>query len=242
LIKTVKFKNPTYLGDPRNTVKIFNDKEVDELVLLDTTATLEKKKPNFDLILEIVSEAFMPVAYGGGIRNLEDAKRILSLGVEKIVINTYAVENPSFITEAARQFGSSSVVVCIDVKTRFFGKPTVYIKSGCKSTHIDPVDHAMHMEQRGAGELIINSIDRDGTMSGYDLKLIRMVSSRVSIPVVACGGAGIVKHLGEAVKQAGASAVAAGSLFVYHGRHRAVLINFPEQQLLQDIFSHETLI
>jgi len=241
LVKTVKFKNPTYLGDPRNTVKIFNDKEVDELVLLDITATLEKKKPNFDLIFEIVSEAFMPVAYGGGIRNLEDAKRILSLGVEKIVINTYTVENPSFVTEAARHFGSSSVVVCIDVKKRLFGKSTVHINSGRKSTHIDPVFHAIHMEQLGAGELIVNSIDRDGTMSGYDLELIRMISSSVNIPTVACGGAGTTEHLGAAVKQAGASAVAAGSLFVFHGKHRAVLINFPEQQTLREILVHESL-
>jgi cyclase len=242
LIKTVKFKNPKYLGDPCNTVKIFNDKEVDELVILDTTATLEKKNPSFNLIFEIVSEAFMPVAYGGGIRNLEAANRILSLGVEKIVINTYAVENPSFVTEAARRFGSSSVVVCIDAKTNFFGKSTVHIKSGRKSTHIDPVDHAIHMEQLGAGELIVNSIDRDGTMSGYDLELIRMISSQVHIPVIACGGAGTAEHLGEAVHQAGASAVAAGSLFVFHGRHRAVLINFPEQQTLREIFTHKTAI
>ena len=241
LVKTVKFKNPTYLGDPRNTVKIFNDKEVDELVLLDTTITLEKKKPNFDLIFEIVSEAFMPVAYGGGIRNLDDAKRILSLGVEKIVINSYAVEHPAFVTEAARQFGSSSVVVCIDVKKRLFGKSTVHIHSGRKSTPIDPVDHAIHMEQLGAGELIVNSIDRDGTMSGYDLEIIRMISSKVTIPVIACGGAGTVEHLGAAVKQAGASAVAAGSLFVFHGKHRAVLINFPEQQALREIFIHGPL-
>ena len=242
LVKTVKFKNPTYLGDPRNTVKIFNDKEVDELVLLDITATSEKKRPNFDLIFEIVSEAFMPIAYGGGIRNLEDAKHILSLGVEKIVINTYTVENPSFVTEAARQFGSSSVVVCIDVKKRLFGKSTVHINSGRKSTHIDPLDHAIHMEQLGAGELIVNSIDRDGTMCGYDLELIRMISSKVNIPVIACGGAGAVEHLGAAVKQAGASAVAAGSLFVFHGRHRAVLINFPEQQTLRELFTHQSLI
>lgn len=236
LVKTLKFKDPKYLGDPRNTVKIFNEKEVDELVLLDINATPEGKRPQFDLVREIVSEAFMPVAYGGGIRTIEDAREMLALGVEKIVINSYAVENPGFIREAADIFGSQSVVVCIDVKKTLFGKYEVFTHGGKKGTKLDPVTIAQRMEQMGAGEIVINSIDRDGTMTGYDLDLIKSVTDVVRVPVIACGGAGNVEHFGEAVNKGGASAVAAGSMFVFQGKHRAVLISFPEQQALKQVF------
>ena len=237
LVKTIRFRDPKYLGDPRNTVKIFNEKEVDELVLLDITATPESKPPDFELVREIVSEAFMPVAYGGGIRTVEDARKMLGLGVEKIVVNSYAAENPEFIREAADVFGSQSVVVCIDVKKSLFGKYEVFVNGGRKGTKQDPVEYAKRMERFGAGELVVNSIDRDGTMSGYDLELVKSVTGAVRVPVIACGGAGKVDDFGEAVRRGGASAVAAGSMFVFQGKHRAVLISFPEQAELKRVFA-----
>jgi imidazole glycerol-phosphate synthase subunit HisF len=237
LVKTVKFKNPTYLGDPINVVKIFNDKEVDELVFLDITATVERKGPPFKLLSEIASECFMPLAYGGGIRTLEDIRTILSVGVEKIAINSYAVENPNFIRAVADLFGSQSIVVSIDVKKSLFGKYELFSHSGTKKTGLDPIKFAVEMERLGAGELLLNSIDRDGMMQGYDLELIKKVADSVNIPVVACGGAHTINDLGDAVKKGGASAVAAGSMFVFHGPHRAVLISYPTPQELKTVFA-----
>lgn len=236
LVKTVKFKDARYLGDPINIVRIFNDKEVDELVLLDITATVERRKPPVELIARVTGECFMPLGYGGGVRDLEDIRQILSLGVEKIILNSYAVENPSFVQAAASQVGSQSIVVSLDVKKSLLGKYEVYTHSGTKATGLDPVRFATQMEAAGAGELLVSSIDRDGTMQGYDLELIRRVSDAVSIPVIACGGAGKVEDLGLAVKKGGAAAVSAGSMFVFQGRHRAVLINFPTQRELRDVF------
>jgi cyclase len=237
LVKTIKFKNPIYVGDPRNTVKIFNEKEVDELFILDISATVEKQNPQFDLIREIVSEAFMPVAYGGGIRNTDDAKSLFALGLEKIVVNTYAVENPAFIQESANLFGSQSVVVCIDAKRGFLGNYEIYTYSGQKGVKLNPVKFARQIEEMGAGELVVNSIDRDGTKIGYDLDLIKSVTRAVNIPVIALGGAGKVEDFREAVLEGGASAVAAGSLFVFQGKHSAVLISYPEQAVLKKIFT-----
>jgi len=236
LVKTVKFKDAKYLGDPINIVKIFNDKEVDELVFLDITATLEGKEPPYELLEDIVSEAFMPFGYGGGIKRLDQVKRILGLGVEKVVINTQSVENPRFISEVAAMVGSQSVLVSMDVKKNFWGKYEIYSRSGTKSTSLDPVSFAVEMEKDGAGELIINSIDRDGTMKGYDLDLIKAITSEVSIPVVACGGAKNVHDLAEAVDKGGASAAGAGSMFVFHGPHRAVLISYPRNEDLKKAF------
>lgn len=233
LVKTTRFKDPTYVGDPRNAVRIFNEREVDELVILDITATPENHPPKFDLIREIVSEAFMPVAYGGGIRSLEDARRILALGVEKIVIGAYAVENPEFIREASAVLGSQSVLACIDVKRGLFGKYEVYTHSGRKRTGLNPVEFARQMERTGAGEIVVNSIDRDGAMSGFDLEIVKSISSAVSVPVIASGGAGKIEHFREAIDTGGASAVAVGSLFVFQGRHRAVLISYPDQATLR---------
>ena len=233
LVKTVRFKEPRYLGDPRNAVKIFNDKEVDELTLLDITATPEGREPNYDLIREIANEAFMPVAYGGGITNAAQARRILNMGVEKVVVNSIAFENPDVITEMADRFGSQSVVASIDARKTLLGRYEVMTRSGTLKQRVDPVLAAQTMEAKGAGEILINAIDRDGTMTGYDLNLIRQVAQSVSIPVVACGGAGSVQDMAQAVREAGASAVAAGSLFVYHGKHRAVLITYPDPQLLR---------
>lgn len=234
LVKTVKFKDPKYLGDPINIVRIFNDKEVDELVFLDITATVENRKPPFELVERIASECFMPLCYGGGVRSLEDMKALFTLGIEKVAVNSYAVENPAFIQAAADLFGSQSVIVSIDVKRNRRGRYEVFTHSGKKATGLDPVKFAAEMEEQGAGELLLSSIDRDGTMRGYDIELIRQVSGAVSIPVVACGGAAKVQDLVAAVKQGGASAAAAGSMFVFQGPHRAVLITYPTYQELQE--------
>ena len=235
LVKTVKFKDPKYVGDPRNAVKIFNEKEVDELVILDIKATPEETRPQFEIVREIVSEAYMPVAYGGGIRSVEDARTMLQLGVEKVVMNTAAVEDVTLVRNAAQEFGSQSVVVCMDVKRSFTGRYELYTHGGRKNTKLDPVTFAKRMEDTGAGEIIVNSIDRDGTMVGYDLELTRSITSVVRIPVIACGGAGKLDDFRCAVSEGGASAVAAGSLFVFHGKHRAVLINYPVQ-MIREVF------
>jgi len=235
LVKTIKFKDPTYVGDPINAVRIYNTKEVDELVFLDTTATKENKKPNIELILKIANECFMPFAYGGGIRDSETVKKIFNLGAEKVVINTKAIENPEFIGEISKIYGNQSIVVSIDVKRNLFGKYEVFSHSKGKSTGLDPVEFAVKMEKMGAGEIFLNSVDRDGTMEGYDVGLIKSVSSAINIPIIACGGAGKIEDFGDAVKIGGASAVAAGSMVVFHGRRRAVLINFPTREELEEI-------
>lgn len=237
LVKTIRFKDPTYLGDPINIVKIFNEKEVDELIFLDITATVESRRPPFELLEKIASECFMPLGYGGGIRRMEEVRTLLSLGVEKICINTHAVEEPSFVRQAADFAGSQSVVVSIDVKKNRLGRYEVFTHSGKRASGLDPIRFAQEMETQGAGELLLNSIDRDGTMQGYDLGLIRQVTRAVSIPLVVCGGAGGVQDLVDAVMVGGASAAAAGSMFVFQGRHRAVLISYPTPQVLQEAFS-----
>jgi len=230
LVKTVKFKHPKYVGDPINAVKIFNDKEVDELIFLDIEATVEGRRPPIKLISEIASECFMPLSYGGGLNDLDDIKAIFNLGVEKVIINSYAVENPHFINEASKLYGNQSIVVAIDVRKNSAGKYEIFTRGGGKKTGLDPVQHAMEMERLGAGEIFLNSIDRDGTMEGYDIDLIKKVTESVSIPVIACGGAGKISDFVDAVKKGGASAAAIGSLFVFHGKHRAVLINYPEKE------------
>ncbi|MBI5526066.1 MAG: imidazole glycerol phosphate synthase subunit HisF [Deltaproteobacteria bacterium] len=236
LVKTVGFDDPTYVGDPRNAVKIFNDKEVDELLLLDIGATSEGRSPRLELIEEIVSEAFMPVAYGGGIRSVDDAREVLALGVEKVVIGTAAVENEGVVRGTAAMFGSQSVLVCIDVKKKRFGGCEVFVRAGRKATGLEPVEFAKRMADLGAGEIIVNSVDRDGTMQGYDIALTKSVARAVEVPVVACGGAGSLDDIARVVKEGAASAAAAGSMFVFHGRHRAVLISYPEQGDLRSAF------
>lgn len=236
LIKTRKFRNPTYLGDPVNIVRIFNDKEVDELILLDVGATVEGKKPPFELLSKTVDECFMPIGYGGGIRDISDVKRILNLGVEKVSINSYAVENPTFVRSVADLFGSQSVIVSIDVKKDFTGRYHVCTHGGRRRTGLDPAKFAVKMEAMGAGELFLTCIDRDGTMEGYSIDLIKSVANAVSIPLVACGGAGNVNDLAAAVMTGGASAAAAGSMFVFQGRHRAVLISYPSAHELEQVF------
>jgi cyclase len=235
LVKTVKFKDPGYIGDPINAIRIYNEKEVDELIFLDITATLEKRPPPFKVLSEIASECFMPVTYGGGVRDVETIRQILSLGIEKVAINSYAVENPDFVRAAADRFGSSTIVVSIDVRKKIFGRYEVVSHSGRKGTGLDPVEFASRMEELGAGEILLTSVDRDGTQEGYDIELIKSVSSAVGVPVIACGGAGKIEDFGLAAKEGGASACAAGSMVVYFGRNRAVLITFPERDKLEAV-------
>ena len=236
LVKTVKFGKSTYIGDPINAVKLFNDKGVDELVFLDIDASKEKRGPNFELIKNIATECFMPLGYGGGISTLEDIKQLFSIGVEKVILNSAALKDTQLISKAAQIFGGQSIVVSIDVNKNLFGKYLVYSHS--KAAHNKTNLHAYikEVESAGAGELIINAVDKDGVMEGYDLKLIEQVAQTVSVPVVACGGAGTVMDFKKAVI-AGASGVAAGSVFIYHGPHRAVLINYPTQKELKQILA-----
>ncbi len=227
LVKTVRFKSPTYVGDPINAVRIFNDKEVDELILLDIDASRKQRPPNFQLISEIASECFMPLAYGGGVSNIEQIGQLFRLGVEKVSLNTAAFSNPKLVREASSRYGNQSITVTIDVKKGLFGKPGAYYYGGAKKSGYTPVDAARMMEDQGAGELLVNSIDRDGTFSGYDLETLAEISSSVEIPVIALGGAARIEHFSEAITQGHADAVAAGSMFVFHGKHRAVLISYP---------------
>ena len=231
LVKTVNFKNPTYIGDPINAIRIFNEKGVDELVVLDRTATAQKKKPPMELLAKIAKECFMPLAYGGGIRTIEEMREILGLGIEKVIINSYAAENPAFIRQAAEAFGSQSIVVSMDAKQDASGAYELFTHGGARATGLNPVDFSRTAAELGAGEIFLNSIDRDGAMSGYDLELIEKVSRSVTIPVVACGGAGTIEDFKRAV-DAGASAAAAASMFVFYGKNRAVLINYPDEKEL----------
>lgn len=233
-MKTIQFKSPKYVGDPINAIKIFNEKEVDELIFLDITATLEKKGPNISKISEIVSECFMPLGYGGGIRNVKDIREIFSLGVEKAIINSFSLENPNFITDAANIFGSQSVVVSIDVKMNRSGEYEVFSYSGKKVADPNPVSYAITMAKLGAGEIFLNSVDNDGEMKGFDLKLIEAITKVVPVPVIVCGGAGKLNDI-ESAFNAGASAVAAGSMFVFYGKNRAVLINYPTREELNKV-------
>jgi cyclase len=236
LVKTVKFKNRVYVGDPINTVKIFNDKEVDELAIVDIDASLKGQEPDYDYIEKLASQCFMPLAFGGGIQTPQQARRLLALGVEKVILNTAAASNPKLISELAEETGSQSVVVSIDVKKNWLGKYEVRSAGGTRSTDLEPVAYAAEAVRHGAGEILINSIDRDGTQSGYDLDLIKKVTAAINVPVIACGGAHSIADFTAAI-QGGASAVAAGSMFVFTGPHRAVLINFPKRSDLERALS-----
>lgn len=228
LVKTVGFQNPRYLGDPINAVRIFNDKEVDELVLLDIQASRLGSPIDFGIVEQIVSEAFVPVAYGGGVRSVDDARRLMAIGVEKLVLNTAAVERPALIDELSGVYGASTVVVAIDARKKW-RRYQVVTGGGASNSGLDPVEWAREAQRRGAGEMFVNSVDADGSMEGYDLDLVRSVASAVTVPVIACGGAASIEDFVRATREAGAAACAAGSMFVYQGRHRAVLISFPTQ-------------
>jgi len=233
LYKGVRFKDHIYVGDPINIVKIFNDKEVDELILLDFEASIKNKPIDFAYLEEVVSEAFMPIGYGGGVNTIDDAKKIFSLGVEKVIINTSAFLRPQFISELARAFGSQSIVVSIDIKKTSKGS-FVFYSDGTKNTRYRPLEAALLMERNGAGEIIINDIDRDGTRSGYNLEYVEEISKKVAIPVIVCGGASCIDDFKDA-KNAGANACAAGAMFIYHGPHRAVLVSYPRYEDLRKV-------
>ena len=237
LVKSEKFKNHRYIGDPINAVNLFNDLKVDELCFLDISATKEKRLVELGLLKRIADEANMPFAVGGGIKTTGDIREILKVGAEKVVISTSATQNPEFIRQAAQEFGSSTIAVCMDVKKNIWGKYKVYINNGSKATTFDPVSFAEKMEELGAGEITVNSIDHDGTMAGYDISLLRSVSEAVTIPVVALGGAGKMEDFKEAVDQGCVSAVAAGSFFIYKGARRAVLISYPGSEAFDKLFN-----
>ena len=229
LYKSIKFKNYNYIGDPINAVKIFNDFKVDELTFLDINATNEKRTISVDLIKDIGEEANMPFAVGGGIRSIKDIEQIIKSGAEKVIINTHAIKNPNFIKEASNCFGSSTISICVDIKKNLFGKPKLCYNSGSNISSYELMDFCNLMEQNGAGEIIIQSVDKDGTMEGYDINLLSFVSKQISIPVTGLGGASDYKNLEETYRTCNLNGLAAGSLFVYQGTKRGVLINYPEK-------------
>lgn len=232
LVKSVRFKDHRYIGDPINAVRIFNELKADELVFLDIEASRQGRLISVDFVSEVGEEARMPFAVGGGIRTLSDIGSVISAGAEKVVINTRAGQDPGFIRMASDAFGETTIVVCIDVKKSFFKGQTAWMLGGSKSTGFTPVDFARLMEDNGAGELIIQSIENDGTMGGYDIDLTRSVSAAVNIPVIALGGAGSIDDLKTGYLSGGANGLAAGSLFVYQSKRRGVLINYPDKSEL----------
>jgi cyclase len=235
IVKTVNFKKFTYIGDPCNTVRIFNELEVDELLLLDITATKEKRGPSLSLLADIATECFMPLSYGGGIRSLADAKAVFEVGVEKVSINSEAIMRPEVIGEIARNYGSQSVIVSIDVKKTFLGGTSVFSHSVNKSIRLNPVSWAREVEQRGAGEILLTSVDLEGSWSGFDLNLVKRISDAVSIPVIAHGGAGRISDIEAVINQSKASAVGLGSMVVFQKKGMGVLVNFPDDLEINNV-------
>ena len=227
LVKTVNFKNPKYVGDPINAVRIFNEKFVDELMVLDIDATAQNREPDYQMIEFLAAECRMPLSYGGGVKSVEQAQRIFSLGVEKIAMSASVVDNPNLITEMAEQVGTQSVVAVVDVKKKLLGGYEVFTHNGRVNSKKDPVDFVCELERLGAGEIVINSIDNDGVMKGYDLNLVDKVRSATSLPLTVLGGAGSLSDVGALIKKHGLVGAAVGSLFVFKGVYKAVLINYP---------------
>jgi cyclase len=228
-VKSKAFSNYTYIGDPINAVKIFNDLRADELIFLDITATKENRLISLEFVRTVGEEAHMPFTVGGGIKNIEHIRDLLNAGAERVIINSSAGLNPDFIEKATDSFGSSSIVVCMDVKKDFWGKEKVWINNGTRAINYTPADYARHIENKGAGEIVVQSINKDGMMNGYDIDLIKKVSEAVNIPVVALGGAGNLQHMQEVYTQGYANGLAAGSIFVYQGTKKGVLINYPQE-------------
>uniref|UniRef100_UPI004057576E AglZ/HisF2 family acetamidino modification protein n=1 Tax=Candidatus Electronema sp. TaxID=2698783 RepID=UPI004057576E len=235
LVKTLQFKNPKYVGDPINAIRIFNDKEVDELMVLDITASKEQQEPNYALIEQFAGECFMPLAYGGGIKTVAQAQQLFSIGVEKICIQSAVLNNPHLVTELAEQFGSQSIIVSIDIKRNWLGKAQIYDATTGKTLAGAWQTQLQALVAAGAGEVLLNAVDKDGTLSGSDLELIRQASQHLEVPLVAVGGISSLSDIKAAV-DAGASAVAAGAFFVFHGPHRAVLITYPKYYELENLF------
>ena len=227
LVKTVNFKNPKYVGDPINAVRIFNEKFVDELMVLDIDATVQKREPDYQMIEFLAAECRMPLSYGGGVKTVEQAQRIFSLGVEKIAMSSSVVDNPNLITQMAEQVGTQSVVAVVDVKKKLLGGYEVFTHNGRVNSKKDPVAFVCELERLGAGEIVINSIDNDGVMKGYDLNLVEKVRSATSLPLTVLGGAGSLSDVGALIKKHGLVGAAVGSLFVFKGVYKAVLINYP---------------
>lgn len=239
LVKGSQFQNHKYVGDPINAIKIYNEKEVDELIFLDIFATKNGCEINFDLIEDIASEAFMPLGYGGGVNSIDQIKRLFNLGVEKVVINSSAFYKPELITQASLLAGSQSIVVSMDVKKTLLGGYEVYVQNAMQRTKIKAVDYAKKMQDLGAGELIVCSINNEGTAKGYDIKLLEAVSSAVDIPVVALGGAGKTKDFVEVINKTDVSACAAGDMFIFYGKHKAVLMTYPGYDEMNNLFKEE---
>ena len=235
LVKTVNFKDGKYVGDPINAVRIFNEKLSDELMVLDIDASVKKVEPDFTTIEKIASECRMPLCYGGGIKNVEHAQRIFSLGVEKIALSSAAIENPSLVTKIAEKVGIQSVVVVLDVKKKFFGGYEVMTYNGKKSHAKNPLDLVAEFQKLGAGEIVINSIDRDGTLKGYDFEIIEKIRKTTTLPVTALGGAGSIEDMGALIQKFGIIGASAGSLFVFRGKYKAVLISYPEPNIKKDL-------
>lgn len=233
LVKTVQFGRFAYIGDPTNTVRIFNELEVDELVFLDITATIDRRQPNLELLAQIADECFMPLAYGGGVRTFGQAQAIMNIGFEKVIVNSYAFEDPTFITRLAQHFGTQAVMASIDVGRDARGVATVRARSGTIDTGRGPVAWAAEMERRGAGEILLTAIDREGTWKGYDIELVRSVAGAVSIPLIANGGAGSVADIGDVIRTGGASAAGVGSMVVFQKQGMGVLVNFPSTTELE---------
>jgi imidazole glycerol-phosphate synthase subunit HisF len=229
LVKTQKFSDPKYVGDPINAIRIFNEKEVDELLVLDIDASKEGRGPNFDVIRELAGECFMPLAYGGGITSVDQVQKLFALGVEKVSVQTAALRDLKLVTEIATRYGSQAVAISIDVKKNLIGKHRLYAAAEGKAASQDWLEFLEQAVNAGAGEVLLNSVDRDGTMSGMDIALIQQAAAACPVPLVACGGAGSLADIKAAVV-AGASAVAAGAFFVYYGKHRAVLITYPRYE------------
>ena len=238
LVKTLKFKNPKYVGDPINAIRIFNEKEVDELLVLDIEASKTNKEPNYDLIEQFAGECFMPLAYGGGIQTVDQAKRLFSIGVEKIALQTSALNNLKLVSDIASRYGNQSVVVAIDIKKSFLGRYRLYSSATGKLLDQDWIEFLKSAVDAGAGEILLNAVDKDGTLSGIDTSLIRKASNFCAVPLIATGGVGSLDDLKSAVNS-GANAVAAGAFFVYHGPHRAVLITYPKYNELIDLLDKQ---
>jgi cyclase len=242
LVKTVRFNDPKYVGDPINAVRIFNEKQVDELVVLDIDATTERREPDYKMIEKLAAECRMPLCYGGGVKTAEQAQRIFSLGVEKVAISSAAINNPQLITKISQQVGSQSVVVIMDVKKKLLGGYEVYTNNGKIATGKTPVDLAKQMEELGAGEVVINSIDNDGVMKGYDFGLIEKVRKITSLPLTVLGGAGSLQDISDLIKKFGIIGASAGSLFVFKGVYKAVLINYPDLQEKRVMFEKISIL
>jgi len=239
LVKTVKFKDSKYVGDPINAVKIFNEKEVDELIILDIDATVENREPDYKMIENLANECRMPLCYGGGIKTVSQAQRILSLGVEKIAMSSVVFDNPHLIRELSTEVGSQSVVVVFDVKKKLFGGYEVYTHNAKNKIKHDFFELVEKVQQLGAGEVVINSIDNDGLMKGYDMELIEKVKSRLDVPMTILGGAGDLKHIGQVTKKFGIVGCSAGSLFVFKGKYKAVLISYPNKEIKNKIVANK---